>query len=109
MSLFENLLSACIMVIFISISAIALTPTLETSKVRATQLELKNVRTASAVFHLSVNRLPEDFRELCRARIMSECDDLDAFGNEYRWRGNEIRSAGIDGRYNNRDDIVIVL
>jgi type II secretory pathway pseudopilin PulG len=106
MNLFETLLAVAIMAVVFTVSSVALLPTLETSKVKATQLEIKSIKTASLLYHIREGRLPTDFRQLCRANLLNRCDEFDAFGNEYRLRDGAIRSAGVDGRYNTRDDIV---
>jgi type II secretory pathway pseudopilin PulG len=109
MNLFETLLAVAIMAVVFTVSSVALLPTLQTSKVKATQMEMKSIKSATLLFHINKGRLPQDFRELCRANLMNRCDGKDAFGNEYRLRDNVLISAGQDGRYDTRDDIVSAL
>ncbi len=106
MNLFETLLAVAIAAVVFSVASVALMPALETSKIKATEIEMLNIKTASLVFHIRTGRQPNDFRELCRSHVMNRCDDLDAFGNRYRIRDGVIRSAGVDGRYQTRDDII---
>ncbi len=109
MTLYETLIALAIMAIVFTTSVVKLTPSLETGKVRATQMELKSLRAGSVLFHLQVGRLPNDIEELCRVRprLMNDCDEVDPFGNDYRYRDGIIYSAGIDARYNTRDDIIL--
>ena len=109
MNLLETLIAVAITAVIFTLTSVAFMPALDTSKVTATQTEMRSIETGFELFHIQNNRFPESFREFCRSGVVRNCDRLDAWGNEYEMRNRQFRSAGIDGRMHTRDDIVVEL
>ena len=109
MNLLETLIAVAITAVLFTLTSVAFMPALDSSKVTATQTEMRSIETGFVLFHIQNNRFPKNFHEFCRSGVVRNCDNVDAWGNEYEIRNRQLRSAGIDGRMGSRDDIVVSL